>query len=112
VVDLLTDLANWDYDANARIRREGTPHLVDAAVAAGARGLVLESVDFPLSPTGTAALEQMENVALASGLEVRILRLGWLWGPFTGHDEHPGGSGWLHVNDAARALLEAMAQLG
>ena len=72
---------------------------------------MLESVDFPLSITGTAALEQMESVALASGLEVRILRFGWLWGPFTGHNEHPGDPGWLHVDDAARALLEAVVQL-
>lgn len=107
MVDLLTDLAAWDYDANARIRREGTPHLVDAAVAAGARGLVLESVDFPLSPTGQEALEHMEAVALASGLQVEILRFGRLWGPHTGDDEHPGGPGWLEVGEAAEALVAA-----
>lgn len=112
VVDLLTDLADWDYDANARIRREGTPNLVDAAVAAGARGLVLESVDFPLSPAGTEALAVMEDVALNSGMVVRILRFGWLWGPHTGNDRHPGRPGWLHVGDAAAALAEAAVEVG
>jgi nucleoside-diphosphate-sugar epimerase len=111
VVDLLTDLAEWDYDANARIRREGTPHLVDASVAAGTRGFVLESVDFPLSPAGADALAHMEEVVRNSGLEVRILRFGWLWGPNTGHDEHPGGPGWLHIGDAAEALLGATEEL-
>jgi nucleoside-diphosphate-sugar epimerase len=111
VIDLLTDLAAWDYAANARIRRDGTPNLVDAAVAAGARGLVIESVDFPLSPSGTEALAAMEAVATASGLPVRIVRLAYLWGPHTGHDESPTGPGWLHVGAAADALLEATQQV-
>ena len=51
VVDLLTDLAAWDFAANNRIRRGGTPSLVAAAVAAGARKLIIESVGFPLPRT-------------------------------------------------------------
>lgn len=111
VIDLLTDLATWDYAANARIRRNGTPNLVDAAVAAGAQGLVIESVDFPLSPSGAEALASMEAVATASGLPVRIVRLGYLWGPHTGRDERPPGPGWLHVGAAADALLAATLQV-
>jgi hypothetical protein len=107
VVDLLTDLADWDYVANARIRRQGTAHLVDAALAAGAQQLVLESVDFPMAPAGAEAVSEMEVIALASGLRVEIVHLGRLWGPHTGHNERPAGAGWLHVDEAAVALRTA-----
>ncbi len=110
VVDLLTDLAAWDFAANNRIRREGTRHLVDAAVAAGVDRLIVESVDFPLPPDGQAALEEMEHTALGSGLDTRILRFGLLWGPNTGHDDDPGEPGRLHVDEAARAVLTALQQ--
>ena len=40
------------YDANNRIRREGTRNLIAAARAAGARRLVAQSVAFLYAPTG------------------------------------------------------------
>jgi nucleoside-diphosphate-sugar epimerase len=109
VVDLLTDLAVWDFGANNRIRREGTRNLVDAAVAAGARRLVVESVDFELPPDGEAAVREMERIARESGLQVDILRFGRLWGPHTGHEEDPGEPGRVHVSAAARAVVDTLA---
>lgn len=107
VVDLLTDLAGRDFAANARIRREGTRNLVDAAVAAGARRLVVESVSFELQPEGAAALAEMERLAEESGLETAIVRLSLLWGPGTWYDEPPEGDA-VHVREAAEAFTAAL----
>lgn len=111
VVDLLTDLAARDFDANARVRREGTPHLVDAAVAAGARRIVVESVSFDLPPDGAAAVETMEWLVRESGLESVVLRFGRLWGPGTWHEalDGPGDGGFIHVREAAEAVRDAIA---
>jgi nucleoside-diphosphate-sugar epimerase len=105
-----TDLAVWDFGANNRIRREGTRNLVDAAVAAGARRLVVESVDFELPPDGEAAVREMERIARESGLQVDILRFGRLWGPHTGHEENPGEPGRVHVSAAARAVVDTLGR--
>jgi nucleoside-diphosphate-sugar epimerase len=108
VVDLLTDLANRDFAANSRIRREGTRNLVDAAVAAGARRLVLESVSFELPPDGAAACAEMERIAEESGLETVVLRFALLWGPGTWHDAPEPGREFVHVRDAAEAVAAAI----
>ncbi|HEY6017071.1 MAG TPA: NAD(P)H-binding protein [Gaiellaceae bacterium] len=107
VVSLLTDLANRDFAANSRIRREGFPNLVDAAVAAGARRLVVESVSFELPPDGAAALAAMEQAALESGLEAEILRFGVLCGPGTWHEQEDG-PGQIHVREAAERVSAAL----
>jgi nucleoside-diphosphate-sugar epimerase len=103
VVNFLTDLASGIGDANNRMRREGAANLVDAAVAAEARRLVVESVSFPLQGDAADALEQMEQTALEAPLEVLILRFGRLWGPGTWYDVPPGGDD-VHIDEAgARA---------
>lgn len=107
VVSLLTDLAERDFDANNRIRREGTRNLVDAAVFAGARRLLVESVDFELPPAGAAALAEMERIAEESGLDVELLRFGLLWGPGTWYEEPPN-DGAIHVRAAAEAVVAAL----
>jgi nucleoside-diphosphate-sugar epimerase len=108
VVHLLTDLAQMDFSANARIRRVGTRNLVDAAVAAGARRLVVESVAFALSAEGEEALAEMHRLVEASGLEHEILRFALLWGPHTWHEEDTGEPGRQHVDDAAAAVVAAI----
>lgn len=108
VVSLLTDLANRDFAANARIRREGFPNLVDAAVAAGARRLVVESVSFELPPDGAAAVAAMEQAARESGLEAEILRFPYLWGPYTWNDVEEAPPGYMHVREAAEAVSAAL----
>jgi nucleoside-diphosphate-sugar epimerase len=113
---------------NARIRDEGTGNLVRAAVAAGTRRLVAQSIawayatgpephaeDDPLdlaaegtratSVRGVAALES--QVLGAAGMEGVVLRYGQLYGPGTGA-ERPTGSMPLHVDAAAHAALLAV----
>jgi nucleoside-diphosphate-sugar epimerase len=108
VVSLLTDLAGRDFAANARIRRVGTANLVDAAVAAQARRLVIESISFASSPDGDAAVAEMERHALASGLDAVLVRLPRLWGPGTWNERPGEGAEFMHVRDAARIVRDAI----
>jgi hypothetical protein len=63
----------------------------------------VESVSFPLEGDTADALEQMEQAALQSPLEVLILRFGRFWGHGTWYEEPPGGDA-VHIDDAgARA---------
>ena len=88
---------------NDRIRIEGTRNLVDAAVAAGARRMVAQSIAFAYAPTGTGlkqeddplwddapwswsrsvqALHELEDaVTQTQGIEGIALRYGWFYGP-------------------------------
>jgi nucleoside-diphosphate-sugar epimerase len=106
---------------NARLRTEGTPNLVAAALAAGARRMVAQSIAFAYAPgplpyaedaplaesaTGVIALER---AVLAAPLEGLVLRYGRFYGPGTGADAPPPG-GPLHVAEAARACLLAIGR--
>lgn len=109
VVHQLTGLAGADGAANNRIRIEGTRNLVDAALAAGVRRIVAQSIAWayapgegpadesvPLDPTeelprarvvaGVRALES----AVAEVPEAVVLRYGVLYGPGTWYA--PGGA--------------------
>jgi len=110
VVNFVTDLSAGSSDANNRVRREGGKNVVRAAEAAGSRRLVLESVAFPLQHPATEALEQMEQTAMRSALEVLILRFGRLWGPATLYQEPPGPPA-IHV-DSAGARAAALITSG
>lgn len=92
------------YEANNRIRVEGTRNLVAATREAGARRLVAQSVSFIYEPVGgwvreeqdppmrgapgefggsvTATLD-LERQVLESGLEGLVLRYGFFYGPRT-----------------------------
>jgi nucleoside-diphosphate-sugar epimerase len=50
VLHQVTDLANLDLDANARVRITGTRNLVDAARSAGVRRMVAQSIAFAYAP--------------------------------------------------------------
>jgi nucleoside-diphosphate-sugar epimerase len=99
VVNFVTDLSAGIGEANNRARREGGKNLVRAAEAAGSRRLVLESVAFPLERPAAEALEQMEQAALESSLEVVILRFGRFWGPSTLHQAPPQPPA-IHIDEA------------
>jgi nucleoside-diphosphate-sugar epimerase len=95
------------YDANNRIRREGTRNLLAAARAAGARRLVAQSVAFLYQPTGgwvkregdpvmsgiggefggslAATLDLERQVLGADDLEGLVLRYGFFYGPGTSY---------------------------
>ncbi len=94
------------YAANDRVRREGGTNLLNAAISAGAKRIVVQSVAFWYAPgdgaldlkresdpfyidapepIGAAArtMEAVERQTLESGLEAVILRYGFLYGPGT-----------------------------
>jgi nucleoside-diphosphate-sugar epimerase len=96
------------FDANNRVRTEGTRNLVDAALATGARRLVAQSIAFGYAPTGgfvkdedaalftdapppigagVAAVGELEQLVTGTaGIEGLVLRYGMLYGPGTYHD--------------------------
>ncbi|MFM0337145.1 NAD-dependent epimerase/dehydratase family protein [Paraburkholderia fungorum] len=113
---------------NARIRNEGTRHLVKAAAAAGCSRLVAQSIAWAYRPgtlpyvesspldvdaaaprsisvQGVVALEKwvLESTALTG----TVLRYGQIYGPGTGADA-PSGASPLHVQAAAIAALLAL----
>ena len=91
------------FERNNRLRREGTRNLVDAALAAGARRIVAQSIAFvyrygggvlhseedPLAVEwgdiveAVAALE--DAVTGTAGIEGVVLRYGYLYGPGTSY---------------------------
>jgi nucleoside-diphosphate-sugar epimerase len=101
VVHQLTALAEGNSVDNARIRREGTRNLVDAATAAGVRRLVVQSIAWAYEPGDTPATEETPLDLSADGpravtvggvhaLETQaaemdhvVLRYGTFYGPGT-----------------------------
>lgn len=113
---------------NARLRVVGTHNLIAAAVAAGAKRMVAESIAFayapgplpyhedaplnlddPKSGESTRAVASLEQQVLAAPLTGIVLRYGKLYGPGTGFDRPPSG-GPLHVDDAADAARRALTR--
>jgi nucleoside-diphosphate-sugar epimerase len=95
----LTDLGANDRDANARLRREGTAHLVAAARAAGVARMIVQSIAWGAQP-GTA-VDDMERMARTLP-HATILRYGLLYGPGTWYPERA---------DAAAAGIDSLAHL-
>jgi nucleoside-diphosphate-sugar epimerase len=124
----LEQIADRDaWRENDRLRADASRILVDAAIAAGAEVYVQPTVTFVYPPDGPvsedtrvrevlpilrsalAAEEQTERFARVGGRGV-VLRLGLLDGPGTWFDQPLGDFGaTLHVADAGRALLSALA---
>lgn len=113
---------------NARIREIGTRNLVDAAIRAGAKRFIAQSVAFAyagnalpyreedplaidaegragISARGVASLERQVLSAPLTGI---ILRYGRLYGPGTGFDT-PQGPAALHIDAAAKAACLALS---
>ncbi|MFJ3486779.1 NAD-dependent epimerase/dehydratase family protein [Pseudomonas sp. NPDC090202] len=113
---------------NARVREQGTAHLVEAALAVDCRRFVAQSIAWAyalgtppyrevdaldidaeglrrVSVGGVRALEQsVLEAPMGQGV---VLRYGQLYGPGTGADQ-PGGSSPVHVEAAAWAAVLAM----
>jgi nucleoside-diphosphate-sugar epimerase len=117
-------------ERNARIRREGTAHIVAAALDAGVRRLIAQSIAWAYAPGplpldesapldvgaegsravtvgGVAALERL--VTGTPGFAGLALRYGRLYGPGTGA-ETPGEAPTVHVDAAAWAAVRARGQ--
>jgi nucleoside-diphosphate-sugar epimerase len=135
VVHQLTDLPSGLDPAkmaearvrNARLREIGTRNLVVAAVAAGVRRLVAQSIAFAYAPgtlphreesslhvnapdplgLSARAVVSLEKQVLHAPLEGIILRYGKLYGPGTGFDQAPSGAP-VHVDAAADAARRAV----
>ena len=115
---------------NARLRIEGTRNLVNAALVAGVRRFIAQSIAWAYAPGDEPHVEadplevgasgdrritvdgvwELERLSLTSRpLEGIVLRYGQLYGPGTGRDK-PEGSCPLHVDAAARAALLAITK--
>ena len=112
---------------NARVRDEGTRNLVSAAIAAGARRLVAQSIAWIYAPGPEPHIESdpldvhaecgqavtvkgvvaLEKWTLASPLAGVVLRYCRFYGPGTGVDAAPVPPA-LHVDAAAYAALLAL----
>jgi nucleoside-diphosphate-sugar epimerase len=114
---------------NARLRTEGTRHLVDASVAAGAQRLIAQSIAWAYAPgpephaesdpldvgaqglraVSVGGIVALERAVLDAPLEGIVLRYGQLYGPGTGTGtDVPTGASPVHVDAAARAALLAV----
>ena len=131
VVHQLTDLPHSRDDRadpkalerNARVRIDGTRHLVDAALRAGARRIVAQSIAFayangpephaesdPLDAQTRGSVITLERLVLESPpLIGTVLRVGSFYGPGTWAAE-PAGTLPLHVDAAAWATLLAIGR--
>ena len=107
----------------ARLREIGTRNLVAAAVAAGVKRMVAQSLAFAYAPgpmpyredaplmqdENARAIASLEQQVLAAPLTGIVLRYGRLYGPGTGFDL-PASGGPLHVDDAADAARRALTR--
>jgi nucleoside-diphosphate-sugar epimerase len=131
LTDLPKDLNPREMGAaivrTARIRNEGTRNLVRAAIAAGARRLVAQSIAWVYAPGAEPHAETdpldagddgesginmqgviaLEDLTLKSPLQGVVLRYGNLYGPGTPFDQ-PSSSTPVHVDAAAYAALLAI----
>lgn len=109
VINELTDLPDvYDagrLEANARIRREGTPNLVNATLAAGATRMLAQSTAFP---AGVATEELERLVTRTPGLDGVVLRYGLFYGPGTYYPHEPPRGPHVSVQRAAEQTVEAL----
>lgn len=113
---------------NARVRREGTPHLTEAASRYGARRFIAQSIAWLVAPGATPRTESDPLIDPAEGasrvtvdgvkaleravletppLEGIVLRYGQFYGPGTA-SEVARGPHPVHVQAAAHAALLAV----
>lgn len=135
VLHELTDLSEYDLDANARLRREGTANLVAAAEAADVSRIIVQSIAWIFPPGDTpaaeddpiipgSAVETMEQLARKLPHAVTtILRYGMLYGPDTWYyrggrianavlagevPATPAITCFVHIEDAVAATVDAL----
>ena len=92
---------------NARVRDEGTRNLVAAAVAAGAKRMIAQSIAFSISD----ALVAFERQVLDAPIEGIVLRYGQFYGPGTWTTVPSTSPPTLHVDGAAEAARRAITEL-
>ena len=129
VIHQLTDLATFDFAGNTRVRVEGTRNLVDAALEAGTRRIIAQSISWicapgdglstendPLDLDSTGArLGAVQGVlaletTVAEMPEWAVLRYGSLYGPGTWAERDSlratsAKEGKIIANDAVTSFL-------
>lgn len=94
---------------NARIRIEGTRHLLEAARAAGCRRLLAQSIAWELPAAhGAEAVRALEDAVLGFGGVV--LRYGQFYGPGTFYPDSAPEGPRIHVDAAAERTVAALDQ--
>lgn len=125
IMNQLTDLVVYDVAANAKLRREGTRNLVDAALASGVRRFVHQSLgwiyapgdgpageDEPLDLDGDEARRSLVGSVLEAEQAARevpesvLLRYGLFYGPDTWYA--PDG---LKADEARAGRLAASREM-
>ena len=114
---------------NARLRDEGTRNLVAAAVHAGAKRLIAQSISsiyadgpephgeedsllaetHPVYGETARAVASLERQVLGASVDGIVLRYGLFYGPGTGF-EAPIAPGSVHIDAAAKAAELAISQ--
>jgi uncharacterized protein YbjT (DUF2867 family) len=113
VLQQLTDLPDAEAElsaraaANARMLREGTHNLLDAA---GDAHLVAQSIAWKADGDTGSAYEELEAMVLGAG--GGVVRFGQLYGPGTYYESGLPDPPRIHVDTAARRAFEAMDAKG
>ena len=105
--DEVADMGRFS-DRNARMRGEGTRNLLAAATAAHAQRVIAQSISWELPGEDRRAnIASHESAVLTAGGVV--IRYGQLYGPGTFYQDAPPQPPRIHVDDAARLTLPALA---
>lgn len=133
IMHQMTDLSDFDLDANARLRRAGTANLVAAAQSAGVGRIIAQSIAWAYEAGDTAATETVPLVpdtavaVMESNLlqmpRMTVLRYGRFYGPGTWYaadgrianaaragllQATPAIASFLHIDDAVAATVQAI----
>jgi nucleoside-diphosphate-sugar epimerase len=133
VLHELTDLSDFDTDANARLRRVGTANLVAAAQGADVDRMMVQSIAWAYEDAGTPAIED-DPIQSGSAIEAMeglvrqmphatVLRYGMLYGPGTWYapgarmanavtagllPATPAITSFIHIDDVVSATVQAI----
>jgi uncharacterized protein YbjT (DUF2867 family) len=109
VMHLLTDLPDDAAElsargpSNARLLREGTRNLVDAA---GDARVVAQTIAWQADGETGRAYEELEAIVLGAG--GTLVRFGQFYGPGTYYESELPDEPHIHIDAAARRAFEAM----
>lgn len=129
----LTDLSDYDTEANARLRRAGTANLVAAAQAADVGRMMVQSIAWAYEDGSVPAVED-DPIRPGSPIEVMedlvcrlpratVLRYGMLYGPGTWYAPDarmanavtaglvpatPAITSFVHIDDVIAATIQAI----
>jgi uncharacterized protein YbjT (DUF2867 family) len=105
--DEVADLGRLS-DRNDRMRDEGTRNLLAAAAATKAQRVIAQSISWEMTAENRRAIIASHERAVlhAGGM---VIRYGQLYGPGTFYPAAPPPPPRIHVDDAARLTLPALA---